>query len=49
MGQDVPVQSVRQEERGVFLPPLPFVLFRPLMDWMKPTHTGEGHGTSLSP
>jgi len=36
------MQGGREKRSEFFLPP-PFVLFRPLMDWMKPTDTGEGH------
>lgn len=29
------------EKRGEFLLPLPFVLFKPSMNWMMPTHMGR--------
>lgn len=37
---NVPAQVVKQRRNEFFL--LCFVLFRPLRDWMAPTHIGEG-------
>ena len=38
----MPQLKVSEAEREFFLTQ-PFVLCRPLTDWMRPTHTGEGN------
>lgn len=38
-----PSSNSKAEKRGKSILPPPFVLFRPSMDWMIPTHIGEGY------
>lgn len=38
-----PSSAVKQEKGVEFLLPLSFLLFRASIDWVLPTHTGEGN------
>ena len=48
MRWDVPVQQQGREKRGGFLIPPLFILFRPSVDWVMPTHIGESQSALLS-